>query len=83
MSTGPGHRAERVSLDFSWDREAGAGYLALGPISAGEAVTQRIVASPVQGMGEVVLDFAGDGRVLGIEFLGRRLLPPGLHDSAG
>jgi uncharacterized protein YuzE len=37
----------------------------------------------VQGMGEVVLDFAGEGRVLGIEFLGRRLLLPGPHDSAG
>jgi uncharacterized protein YuzE len=62
---------------LKWDPEAGAGYLALAAIGDGEAVSQRIVENPVRGLGEIVLDFDERGRLLGIEFLDERALPPG------
>ena len=69
-------RDEVVPLRFTWDEEADAGYLHLTGVGRGEAVVQRIVE--VEGPGEVVLDLDAEGRVLGIEFLGDALLPPGL-----
>jgi uncharacterized protein YuzE len=70
-----------TTLPLKWDPEAGAGYLAFGPIGAGEAVSQRIVKNPVPGIDDIVLDFDGRGRLLGIEFLDERALPPGLAAS--
>jgi uncharacterized protein YuzE len=70
---------ERVpALRLEWDPEAGAGYLALTAMGDGEAVSQRIVENPVQGLDDIVLDFDERGRLLGIEFLDERALPPGL-----
>lgn len=51
----------------------------LTDIRPGEAVSQRAVENPVEGVGEVVLDFDWEGRLLGVEFLDDRLLPPGLQ----
>lgn len=67
-----------TALRLEWDPEAGAGYLALAAIGEGEAVSQRIVENPVQGLDDIVLDFDDRGRLLGIEFLDERALPPGL-----
>ena len=64
-----------------WDPEAGAGYFALTAIEPGDAVTQEFVTNPVPGIGPVVLDFDAWGRLLGIEFLDKRALPPGLSPS--
>ena len=66
---------------LEWDQEVGAGYLAFGPIGDGEAVSQRIVENPVPGIDDIVLDFDERGRLLGIEFLDERALPPGLAAS--
>jgi uncharacterized protein YuzE len=81
MTESPGARDETVHLRLTWDREVDAGYLHLTDIGPGEAVTQRIVAGPKRGSGEVVLDFDRKGRLLGIEFIGHELLPPGLAAS--
>ncbi|WP_158548550.1 DUF2283 domain-containing protein [Blastococcus sp. TF02A-26] len=67
-----------VTLSLEWDRGAGAGYVAFGRIGAGEAVSQRIVENPLPGIGDVVLDFDERGRLIGIEFLDERAVPPGL-----
>jgi len=58
-----------------WDAEAGAGYLYLTSSREGEAVHQRIVENPVEGIGDVVLDFNEAGELLGIEFLDEQALP--------
>lgn len=79
MSESPGERNEEVTLRLEWDAEVDAGYLYLTDIKDGDAVSQRIVESPVKGLGEVVLDFDREGRLLGVEFLDHRLLPPGLE----
>jgi uncharacterized protein YuzE len=79
MTNSPGYRDDRVTLRLTWDSEAGAGYLHLTDIRPGEAVSQRAVENPVEGVGEVVLDFDWEGRLLGVEFLDDRLLPPGLQ----
>lgn len=82
--TEPGpDRDERVGLRLTWDGEADAGYLYLTPIGPGEAASQRVVENPVAGLGDVVLDFDREGRLLGVEFLDRRLLPPGLATGGG
>lgn len=73
-----GDRDEDVSLRLTWDGEADAGYLSLTEIADGDAVSQRVIENPVQGLGDVVLDFDREGRLLGVEFLDRRLLPAGL-----
>jgi uncharacterized protein YuzE len=75
---------ELVELRMTWDAEADAGYLHLTDIAPGEAVRQELVIAPGEptGMGTVVLDFDTQGRLLGIEFLGKRLLPPGLERLA-
>lgn len=78
MSESSGDRDEEVTVRLEWDAAADAGYLSLTDIKDGDAVSQRIVESPVKGLGEVILDFDREGRLLGVEFLGRRLLPPGL-----
>lgn len=70
-----------TTLSLEWDPEAGAGYLAFGAIDAGEAVSQRIVENPVPGIDDIILDFDDQGRLLGIEFLDGRALPPGLAAS--
>jgi hypothetical protein len=69
-------RVRAIVRALEWDREAGAGYWAFGPIGAGQAVSQRIVENPVPGIGDIVLDFNEGGRLLGIEFLDERALPP-------
>ena len=71
-------RERVISSRLEWDSEAGAGYLAFGPIGEGEAVSQRIVENPVRSLDDIVLDFDERGRLLGIEFLDERALPPGL-----
>jgi len=68
-------------LRLTWDVEAGAGYLALAEIAPGDAVSQEIVPNPADGMGDIVLDFDASGRLLGIEFLDERALPPGMSPS--
>ena len=78
MSDSLGARNETVHLQLTWDGEVDAGYLALTEIGQGEAVSQRIVRNPVKWLGDVILDFDKMGRLLGIEFLDSRLLPPGL-----
>jgi hypothetical protein len=70
-----------LTLSLEWDPEVGAGYLALGPIEAGEAVSQRVVENPVPGIGDIVLDLDEQERLLGLEFLDMRVLPPGLAAS--
>ncbi|MCU1606690.1 MAG: hypothetical protein JWP46_3155 [Modestobacter sp.] len=70
-----------LALSLEWDPEVGAGYLAFGPVRAGEAVSQRIVENPVPGIDDIVLDFDEGGRLLGIEFLDKRALPRGLAAS--
>ena len=66
-----------TAVELKWDPEVGAGYLALAAIGDGEAVSQRIVENPVRGLDDIVLDFDVRGRLLGIEFLDERVLPPG------
>ena len=69
---------EEQPLRLSWDDEVGAGYLPLTTVGPGEAVPQRIISNPVPGLGDVVLDFDVHGHLLGVEFLDRRTVPPGL-----
>jgi hypothetical protein len=52
---------EDVSLRLTWDTEADAGYFALTAIGPGEAISQRIVENPVDGIGDIVLDFDAQG----------------------
>lgn len=78
-SKSPGERDEEVRLRLEWDAEVDAGYLYLTDIGDGEAVSQRIVENPVKGVGDVILDFDREGRLLGVELLDHRLLPPGLE----
>ena len=77
----PNHRVnenELVPLRLEWDGEVDAGYLYLTEIGKGEAVTQRVIENPVAGLGDVILDFDREGRLLGVEFQDHRVLPPGL-----
>jgi len=69
----------RQCQSLTWDGEVDAGYLSLTEIGAGEAVSQRVIENPVRGRGDVILDFDRKGRLLGVEFLDHRLLPPGLQ----
>ena len=82
MTDSPGARDDQVQLRLTWDGEVDAGYLYLTDIGPGEAATQRIVDSPVEGLGVVILDFDREGRLLGIVLLDHRLLPPGLVDQS-
>ncbi|MEX5720508.1 DUF2283 domain-containing protein [Geodermatophilus maliterrae] len=68
-------------MSLEWDSEAGAGYLAFGAIGAGEAVHQQVVKNPVPDVDDIVLDFDERGRLLGVEFLDERALPPDLAAS--
>ncbi|WP_448612624.1 DUF2283 domain-containing protein [Modestobacter sp. URMC 112] len=68
-----------MTLRLTWDGETDAGYLYLADIAPGAAVNQRVVGNPVQGIGDVVLDFDPEGRLLGVEFLDSRLLPQRLR----
>jgi len=70
-----------VPLSLTWDSEVEAGYFALTEIGPGEAASQRVVKNPVHGIGEIILDFDAAGRLLGIEFLDERALPPGITPS--
>jgi uncharacterized protein YuzE len=79
MTDASNWRDEPVTLRLTWDGEADAGYLHLTDIAPGEAVTQRVIENPVQGLGDIVLDFDHEGRLLGIELLDARLLPRGLE----
>lgn len=79
MSESPGERDELVPLRLTWDGEVDAGYLYLTEIGKGEAVTQRVIENPVDGLGDVILDFDRAGRLVGVEFLDHRLLPPGVE----
>ena len=66
---------------LSWDDDARAGYLPLARIGPGEAAHQRVVGNPVAGLGDLVLDFDAQGRLLGVEFLDRAVTPPGLDPA--
>lgn len=68
-------------LQLSWDDDATAGYLPRAPIGPGEAAHQRVVGSPVAGLGDLVLDLDAQGRLLGVEFLDRAVTPPGLDPA--
>jgi uncharacterized protein YuzE len=70
-----------LPLHLTWDSEAGAGYLPLARIGPGKAVSQRVVANPVDGIGDIIVDFDADGRLLGVEFLDERAVPPGMAPS--
>ncbi|MGY1704933.1 DUF2283 domain-containing protein [Geodermatophilus sp. SYSU D00697] len=72
-------REDDVTLQLTWDGDAGAGHLYLADVEPGEAVSQRVVENPVDGVGDVVLDFDREGRLLGVELLDPRLLPPRLR----
>jgi uncharacterized protein YuzE len=75
MTDPPERRDDRVTLRLTWDWEVDAGYLYLTDIGPGEAVSQRVIENPVDGVGDIVLDFDREGRLLGIELLDPRLLP--------
>ena len=66
MSESPGERDEEVRLRLTWDAEVDAGYLYLTDIGDGDAVSQHIVENPVEGLGDVILDFDREGRLLGV-----------------
>lgn len=83
MTDPPGRRDDRVTLRLTWDREVDAGCLYLTDIGPGEAVSQRIAENPVDGVGDVILDFDREGRLLGVEFLDPRLLPTRLQGDNG
>ena len=68
-------------FQLSWDGDARAGYLPLAPIGPGEAAHQRVVGNRVAGLGDLVLDFDAQGRLLGVEFLDRAVTPPGLDPA--
>jgi hypothetical protein len=70
-----------VPMQLRWDQEVDAGYFALTAIGPGEAISQRVVENPVEGIGDIILDFDAQGRLLGIESLDGRALPPGLAAS--
>jgi uncharacterized protein YuzE len=62
---------------FTYDTEADAGYLYLGNSGDSKvAVTQRC-----KGRRDVYLDFDEQGRLIGIELLGRDLLAPDLIEA--
>lgn len=71
-----------VDVQFTWDGEADAGYIALTRVGLGEAVHQRVVANPVADLGEVVLDFDSDGRLLGVEIIGSGQVVDDLRDAS-
>jgi Protein of unknown function (DUF2283) len=68
-------------FQLSWDDDARAGYLPLAPLGPGEAAHQRVVGNPGAGLGDLVLDFDAQGRLLGVEFLDRAVTPPGLDPA--
>lgn len=69
--------ARDVTARLTWDHDDDIGYLALCEISDGDARHQVIVTNPVPGREDLILDFDRDGRLLGIEYFGARVLPPG------
>jgi uncharacterized protein YuzE len=81
MTDPPGWRDDDVTLRLTWDGEADAGYPYLTDIGPGEAVSQRVSENPVDGVGDVIVDFDREGRLLGVEFLDPRLLPPRLQSE--
>ena len=64
-------------VTLNWESEVDAGYLNLTSIDDGDAYFQRVVENPVNGIGDVVLDFNRQGQLLGIEFLDSKAAPPG------
>jgi uncharacterized protein YuzE len=68
----------RVTHDTSID----AAYISFKDIAAGEAALQHVVDAP-EAQGQIILDFNGDGQLLGIEVLGAtRALPDELLRQA-
>ena len=67
-----------MHVRLEWDTEADAGYIAFVDIADGEAVHQWVVANPVAGLGDVVLDFDASGHLLGLEILGSGQLHPAM-----
>jgi uncharacterized protein YuzE len=68
-----------VILEF--DLEANAAYVTLGdrPIAPGQAASQSDLIPTPSGLGNVILDFDADGRLIGVEVLSaRELLDPAL-----
>ena len=64
-----------------FDPEANAAYITLGEkeIEPGAAVSQSDLIRTPSGFGSVILDFAADGRLIGVEVLAaRELLDPAL-----
>lgn len=62
------------AMRATYDTEANAAYVSFQPIEPGQAVEQVVLGRP---QGDVVLDFDGQGRLLGVEVVGaRELLSP-------
>jgi uncharacterized protein YuzE len=61
-------------MRLTYDAEADAAYLELEDIAEGSAVENVVVERP--GLGDIVLDFDADGRLLGVEVIGATTLLP-------
>lgn len=59
---------KKSNLRSSYDKEADAGYISLGDIANGEAVTQ-VVVEDKRLRGTIILDLDSSNQLLGIEFL--------------
>lgn len=67
-----------ATIRVTYEPTHGLGYISLVPISAGEAVKQRLV----YGEQDIILDFNGAGQLIGIELLRGGLLHPTLIAAA-
>ena len=56
-------------MKITYDKEVDAAYIRLAPIDAG-AVAKTYPCDPVEVNGMINLDFARNGRLLGIEIIG-------------
>ncbi len=69
-------------IKFSYDQVANAGYLRFADSSAHGGLARTVVTDVALEAAAINLDFANDGILLGIEFLGvSRLLPEELLDQ--
>lgn len=58
-----------VQCEFTWNAKDEVGYFPFVAAASGEAVHQVIVANPVGGAEDLVIDFTSQGAVLGVELL--------------